>query len=142
MECDPTDRLDAVAVVKLARPFPSSVPVPIALAPSLKVTVPVGRPLPGAATVAVNVSTWLNTDGFDDEASDVVVDAVAGFTTCGDAESSPALPSHPPVPVKVALIVCVPTPRAAVLNAACPVASTATPLASAVPPSAKSTFPV
>ena len=47
-------------MVKVARPPASSVPVPRTVAPSLKVTVPVGVPAPGltAATVAVNVTAW------------------------------------------------------------------------------------
>ena len=46
-----------------------SVPVPNTVAPFLNVTVPVGVPLPGAtaATVAVNVTDWSNTEGLCDE---------------------------------------------------------------------------
>ena len=55
IECVPTDRL---LVLKVATPEEFSVPVPIELLPSRKLTVPVGVPLPGetAATVAVNVT--------------------------------------------------------------------------------------
>ena len=51
--------------------------------PFLKVTVPVGVPVPGgvAVTVAVNVTGWLNTEGLEDELSAVVVVAAAPFTT-------------------------------------------------------------
>jgi hypothetical protein len=58
------------------------VPVPRVVLPSLKVTVPVGVPAPGAtaATVAVNVTDWPKTDGVPDVAIDVVVDA--WLTTC------------------------------------------------------------
>ena len=52
-----------------------SVPVPRVVAPSLNVTVPVAVPLPGAtaATVAVNVTDWPNTDGFTEDVKVVVV---------------------------------------------------------------------
>ena len=57
----PTARAE---VVNVAMP-PLSVPVPIGLPPSRKVTVPPGVPAPGlfAATVDVNVTAWPNTDG-------------------------------------------------------------------------------
>ena len=60
MERDPTARVE---VVKVAWPLPSRVPVPSVAVPFLKVTVPVGTPLPGAVavTAAVNVTGWLNT---------------------------------------------------------------------------------
>ncbi len=50
-----------------------SVPLPRIVAPSLKVTDPVGVPLSLAATVAVNVTDWPNTDGFVFETTEVVV---------------------------------------------------------------------
>lgn len=54
------------------------VPVPSVVAPSLKVTVPVGMPEPGAtaATVAVKVTGWPKTDGFAEDITDIVVDAL------------------------------------------------------------------
>ena len=63
-----------VEMLKVATP-PLSVPVPIVVAPSRKFTVPVGVPVPGAtgATVAVNVTDWLKTEGFVDEVTAVVV---------------------------------------------------------------------
>ena len=62
------------AVVNVDAP-PVSVPVPKVVAPSLKVTVPDGVPLPGATAVtfAVNVTDWPNTDGLADELIAVVV---------------------------------------------------------------------
>ena len=56
---------DSVAVLKVAVP-PDSVPLPILVEPSWKVTVPLGVPAPGltAATVAVKVTLWPKTDGF------------------------------------------------------------------------------
>ena len=52
-------------------------PVPIVVAPSVKVTVPVGVPVPGAttATVAVNVTDWPTTDGDPDDTTAVLVAA-------------------------------------------------------------------
>jgi hypothetical protein len=55
------------------------------VAPSRKLTVPVGDPAPGAftVTVAVNVTDWPKTDGLADEARVVVVFAL--LTTCETA---------------------------------------------------------
>jgi hypothetical protein len=54
IECDPTD---SALVLNVAVP-PLSVPVPIVVRPSLKVTLPLGVPAPGAValTVAVKVT--------------------------------------------------------------------------------------
>ena len=51
--------------------------VPMVEPPSLKFTVPVGVPAPGAtaAIVTVRVTDCPNTDGFTDELTDVVVEA-------------------------------------------------------------------
>src|SRR5437773_1904196 len=73
IEWEPTA---SVLVVNVAWPEPFSVPVPRALEPSLKVTVPVGVPAPGlfAVTVAVKVTGCPNTDhGWTEEVSPVVV---------------------------------------------------------------------
>ena len=71
IECDATLR---ALVLKVAWPA-LSVPVPKVAAPSLKVTVPVGVPLPGAEalTVAVKVTDWPETEGLAEEATVVVV---------------------------------------------------------------------
>ena len=71
MECAPSAKVE---VAKVATPA-FSVPVPSVVAPSLNVTVPVAVPLPGdtAATVAVNVTDWPNTEGFAEEVTVVVV---------------------------------------------------------------------
>src|SRR5690349_10404224 len=102
MECDEAARVE---VVQVARPLPSSVPLPSVAEPSLKVTVPAGTPLPGAvtATAAVNVTCWLYTEGLEEELTAVLV--AARFTT-SDGEF-PLLLSHP-APVKVAVIVWLP----------------------------------
>src|SRR6516164_8914688 len=59
------------------------------VAPSVKVTVPVGVPVPGATatTVAVKVPVWANTDGLGEELTVVLLEAL--FTTWGLAESFP-----------------------------------------------------
>jgi len=55
-----------------------SVPVPSTVAPFLNVTTPVGVPPPGAtaATVAVNVTDWPNTDGLCEEITTVELPAL------------------------------------------------------------------
>jgi hypothetical protein len=56
--------------------------VPIGVAPSLKVTVPVGMPVPGAVaiTVAVKVTACPKIEGLTDELTAVVV--LALLTVC------------------------------------------------------------
>ena len=66
---------------RLADPF-ESVAVPRLVVPSLKVTLPVTVPVPGATTVtvAVRVTDWPVTDGFGEAVSVVLV--VMVLTTC------------------------------------------------------------
>ena len=61
-------------MVKVATP-PLSIGEPSTVEPSMKMTVPVGVPLPGAVglTVAVKVTDWPKTEGFADETTEVVV---------------------------------------------------------------------
>lgn len=89
-------------------------PVPSVAVPSLKVTMPVGIPLPGAeaVTTAVNVTGWLNTEGLADELTVVEVEAL--FTTC--AAAFPLLFAQPVAPVKAAVMVWLATLNAVVLN--------------------------
>jgi hypothetical protein len=77
-----------VVNVACAEPF-SATPEARVVAPSVKVTVPVGVPAPGAvaATVAVKVTVCPNTDGLAVELTVVLL--LALFTTCGVAESLP-----------------------------------------------------
>jgi len=78
--------VDSVEVENVAVATPAvvdTVPVPNVVAPSLKVTVPVGLAaavLPGLFTVmvAVNVTDWPGVDGFADELTLVLV--LAWFT--------------------------------------------------------------
>ncbi len=83
-ECEPTERF---VVAKVACPE-LSVFVPSDAAPSLKITVPVGVPAPGATalTVAVKVTDWPKTVGFGDEASVVTLSAL--LTVCVRVEET------------------------------------------------------
>ena len=110
------------------------------VAPSVKVTVPVGTP-PLEVVVEVKVTDWPKTEGFGEARSVVVVVALAAFTTWGEAASFPLLPSHPVVPVNVAVMVWLPTESVAVLKEAWPVPSTVTLDARTVEPSANVTVP-
>src|SRR5262245_16259718 len=67
----------AKLVVNLAVPSAPTGAVPRTTLPSLKVTMPVGAPAPGAtaATVAVKVTAWPGTAGLTDEVRATVVDA-------------------------------------------------------------------
>jgi hypothetical protein len=109
--------------------------------PFFNVTVPVGRPLPGAVavTVAVKVTGWLNTDGLAEELTAVVVADL--FTTWGEALSLPLLLAHPVPPVKVAVMVWLPAANADVLKAAWPEPSTGTFEVRTLLPSVKVTVP-
>jgi hypothetical protein len=71
---------DNVAIDKLAAPLESET-VPIVLEPSLKTTLPVGVPPPGAnaVTVALKVTAWPKFEGFGVAVSADDVDA--GCTT-------------------------------------------------------------
>ena len=66
-----------MVVAKVAFAEPSSAELPSVLAPSMKVTVPVGVPGVPEMTVAVNVTDCPVLEGFVDEVKAVVV---AGFT--------------------------------------------------------------
>ena len=77
-------------IAKVAAP-PLSVPVPSVVLPSLKVTLPVGVPLPGATavTVAVNVTDCPKTEGLAEEVTAVV--ELPWLTTCGFVFNEPVL---------------------------------------------------
>jgi len=82
IECEPAV---SVEVMRVATP-PDMVLVASGVAPSLKVTVPVGVPDPGATalTVAVKVTGWPNTEGVREVARAVVV--LALLTVCVTVE--------------------------------------------------------
>ena len=88
IEWTPTDSVD---VENVATP-PLRVPVPSTAEPSMKLTVPVGVPLPGdvAFNVAVKVTFSPYTEGFNEEVSFVVVlacvDRLAQSSRCAGHE--------------------------------------------------------
>lgn len=83
-------------VASVALP-PLTVPVPSTTAPFLKVTVPVGVPVPECVMVAVNVTDWPNSEGFKDEANVVVLE----FSTTSVSEPELVLKYVAPLYVAV-----------------------------------------
>ena len=83
MECEPTLKPEVLNVATLEE---FSAPVPSVVAPSLKVTVPVGAPLAGETTltVAVNVTGWPEEEGFGADTN--LVDVEPWFTVCANAD--------------------------------------------------------
>jgi len=107
--------------------------VPSPIAPSLKVTVPVGD---APATVAVNVTAWPASLGLSDEARAVLVPAMSTpWVNNGDTLASLLL--SPPYS---AVIECEPVASDEVVIVATPLLSGAVP--STVTPSLKVTVPV
>src|SRR5947209_4852072 len=106
--------------------------------PSLKVTVPVGVPLPGATalTVAVNVTEVLTTEGLSDE---VTVFVVLGLmTVCVTVKG--VLLLKLPSPLSAAVIKWEPTERVVLVYRTTPAASVL--VSSGVPSTLKVTVPV
>ena len=110
------------------------------MAPSVNVTVPTGAPAL-EVVVEVNITDWPTVEGFGELSSVVLVVELAAFTTWGAPASLPLLPSHPEFPVKVAVMVWLPTESVVVLKEAWPVPSTVTFEARTVEPSANVTVP-
>jgi hypothetical protein len=133
MEWEPGNRR---LVVKVARPAPSRVPVPSAVEPSLKLTIPVGIP-PELVTVAVKVIPWVRLLGFNDEATLTVLEF--WLTDCVNTDD--ALPAYTRSPPKIAVIEWLPAASALVLNVAWPL-PLSEPVPSIVAPSIKVTVPV
>jgi hypothetical protein len=81
----------SVEVVKVAWPDAMVTLAARVVAPSVKVTVPLGVPVPGAtaAAVAVKVTVWPTYEGLGEELTVVLLEAL--FTTWGLAESLPEL---------------------------------------------------
>lgn len=76
-----------------------TLPVPMVVLPSRKLTVPVGAvELPDDVTVAVRVTDWPTDEGLGEESTAVVVAALVGaFTTCASAaEVDPLKLESPP----------------------------------------------
>ena len=128
-------------VVKVAWPLAMVTLAARVVAPSVKVTVPLGVPAPGAtaATVAVKVTAWPNTDGLGDELTVLLLEAL--FTTCGVTESFPVELPKLLSPLYAAVMVCVATLKAEVVKVAWPEVMV-TLAASVVAPSVKVTVPV
>src|SRR5690242_2295286 len=100
----------AKLVVNLAGPLKGLTgAVPRTTLPSMKVTVPLGKPIPGARTetVAVKVTDWPVAAGLTDGARATAV--AARLTVRGTAAE--VLFAKLPVPVKEAVSVVLPTPR-------------------------------
>src|SRR5712692_5139777 len=138
MLCVPTA---SELVLNVAEPADTAT-VASVVAPSLKATVPVSVPAPGATidTVAVKVTDCPNTDGFALEAKLVVV--LAWLTTCDRAALVLVLKLVSPL--YTAVMLCVPTASALVLNVAVvtPAVVETVPVPMLVAPSLKSTVPV
>src|SRR5438552_18726686 len=103
MLCVPALRAE---VVRVACPLPSSGPLPMLLALSKNVTVPVALPDPGATTetVAVKVTGWPKREGLLFELTDVVV--LAWLTVCVGKE--PVLAVKLASPLYTAVMLWVP----------------------------------
>src|SRR5512142_1347283 len=127
----------AKLVVNVAVPPAPTATVPRITAPSLKVTVPVGVPDPGAtaAAVAVKVTAWPVAAGLSDDPRATVV--VAGLTV--SATAAEVLLAKPLLPAKEAVSAWLPTPSDT-LRVAWPAASTAA-VPTTVVPSRKVTLP-
>src|SRR5438876_559916 len=137
MECDPTLSDD---VVQLAWPLLRLrlLQLVMAVSPSLKVTFPDGVPVPGlfAVTVAVNFTDCPNTDGFNEELTDVVVPYFTVCVSLGDV-----LPLKFASPPYDAVIEWEPTASVLVTNVPWPEPSRV-PVPRMVEPSLKVTVPV
>src|SRR5580700_9431673 len=103
----PTDRLE----VERAAVLPVRLTVPRLVAPSKKVTEPVGLP---PVTVAVNMTDWPYMDGLSDEASEVLV--VSWLTTWCTMDE--VLVASSVSPLYVAVMLCPPTERVEMERAA------------------------
>src|SRR5438093_7705715 len=120
----PTLRLEVAHVATPAASACAPQPV-IELAPSLKFTVPLGVPAPGAVafTVAVNVTDWPNTDGLADELR--LVDVLAWFTVC--VSTALVLVVKFVSPLQTTVMLWLPTLKAEVAQVAEPAASACAP---------------
>ena len=134
IECDATLRDD---VAKVAWPE-LNVLVASDVAPSLKVTVPVGVPAPApvGVTVAVKVTDCPNTDGLAEEATAVALPLL--FTVCVTVDE--VLVVKLLSPPYTAVIVCAATLNELVLNVAWPPLMVPVPIVAA--PSLNVTVPV
>lgn len=102
---------------------PTNVTVLRLVAPSLKVTVPVGVPVVLDFTVAFKVTDCPNEDGFTEDVTRAEVAAL--FTVC--ASAAEVLPKSVALPTYTAVMECVPAARVDVFMAAVPPLSVAEP---------------
>jgi len=137
IECVPTASVD---VVSDATPLPLSVPVPRAIVPSRKVTVPVGVPDVLDLIVAVNV-TGAPLDVEAAELTNAVVVALAAAGVMVSIAAAEVLPAKLAVPLYLAVIECVPTVSVDVVKVATPL-PLSVPVPSKVVPSRNVTVPV
>jgi hypothetical protein len=137
-ECVAVASDDACSV---ATPALLRLPVPMDVAPSRNVTVPVGSVTPDAGvTVAVSVIGCPKTAGFANETSTVVVPVNAAEFTTSLSTGEDVLPLKVALPVYTAVMGSVPTGREEIISVACPELSELDPID--VPLSLKVTVPV
>lgn len=129
----------SVDVVKVATPLPLSVPVPRAIVPSRKVTVPVGVPEVPDLIVAVNV-TGAPLDVEAAELTNAVVVALAAAGVMVSITAAEVLPAKFVLPLYLAVIECVPTVRVDVVKVATPLPFSV-PMPSVAVPSRNVTVP-
>src|SRR5205807_2643912 len=127
------------AMLSVAWPEASSAALPRLVAPSKKVTVPVGVPAAGATAVTAAVTVMLcpDTDGLAEEAK--LVDDEAWFTVCVRLALLLGLQSSPTR--RSSVLLWLPTASEAMLSVAWPEASSAA-LPKLVAPSKKVTVPL
>src|SRR5438093_446612 len=92
MVCVPTVRLEVLKVAVVRPLAVLSVPWPMLVPPSEKVTEPLGLPEPLAGTVAGKVTDWPDVDGLSEEVTAVVVATVLELTVWPPARV-PLLPA-------------------------------------------------
>lgn len=136
IECEPTASAE---VVKVVQPALFNVPVPSVVAPSMKISVPVGVPVAGASTltVPVKVTDCPHTDGFTVAETAALMEPLLRVWV----KTGEVLPVKKPSPLYTAVIECEPTTRLDVLNVANPEALKVL-VPRVVAPSLKATVPV
>jgi len=127
----------SVDVVNAATPVPFSVPVPSVVAPSRKVTVPVGVPEVLDLIVVVNVTGA----PFDAEAAELTNAVAVAAGVMVSITPAEVLPAKFALALYLAVIECVPTVSVDVANVATPLPFSV-PVPSIVVPSRKVTIPV
>ncbi len=134
-----TVRLEILKLAVVVPPLVVTLPWPMFVPPSEKVTTPVGVPGPVTDTVAVKVTFWPQTDGLTEDTTAVVV-----FPLPTDCVTVPVLARKLLSPPYEAVRVWLPTARLEVLKLAVvvPALVVNVPWPRLVPPSEKTTRPV